>query len=230
MRYEDVYQDIARQLFPHGLPGWVNEDGRRRAHSQIAEITRRAMREVGRSDGDPLASEVDSLLRITEIPHSRSPKVPRGRAAWRALSELTRLSSGDLLIEEFGDGNRLIAGRAAAPDPDTAHEYPALLATLVAEGAAATVVALIDGDWPSGTGYRNDDARSVRIAASPVGKCSARVRAEPAAPDGPEPLLAHWAGHRDAIVTRRRFGLFKVRHRATARRVASARARWLRIR
>jgi len=26
----------------------------------------------------------EGLLRITEIPHSRSPKFPRGRAAWRA--------------------------------------------------------------------------------------------------------------------------------------------------
>jgi hypothetical protein len=27
---------------------------------------------------------VPGMLRITEIPHSRSPKFPRGRAAWRA--------------------------------------------------------------------------------------------------------------------------------------------------
>ena len=48
--YEEVYNDIEKQLFPHGLPGWITEDGRRRAHTQIAEI---AMREVGRLDDNP---------------------------------------------------------------------------------------------------------------------------------------------------------------------------------
>jgi hypothetical protein len=42
--------------------------------------------------------------------------------------------------------------------------------------------------------------------------------------------MADGTCHRDAIVTRRGFGLFGSYHRATARRVASARARWLRIR
>jgi hypothetical protein len=52
--YEETYRDITKQLFPHGLPQWITEDGRRRAHSQIAEITLRSMRDTGRFDGDSL--------------------------------------------------------------------------------------------------------------------------------------------------------------------------------
>jgi len=40
---------------------------------------------LGKDVPDGAASALlESLLRITEIPHSRSPKFPRGRAAWRA--------------------------------------------------------------------------------------------------------------------------------------------------
>ena len=75
------------------------------------------------------------------------------------------------------------AGRAASPDPDAAHEGPALLATLIANCAAATAVALIDRDRPPRTGHRDNEARSACVAASPVSKRPARVRAEPAATD-----------------------------------------------
>src|ERR1039458_3459121 len=88
----------------------------------------------------------------------------------------------------------LVAGRAASPDPDAAHEGPARLAALIAEGASAKAVALIDSDRSPGTGHRDNEARSARVAASPVSKRPARVRAEPAATDGPEPVLSHRRG------------------------------------
>jgi hypothetical protein len=52
--YKEIYCDIAKQLFPHGLPPWITDAGRGRAHSQIAEIALRSMRDMGRFDGDPL--------------------------------------------------------------------------------------------------------------------------------------------------------------------------------
>jgi hypothetical protein len=45
--YEAVYEDIAKQLFPHGLPGWIRDDGRCRVHAQIDSITIRALRDMG---------------------------------------------------------------------------------------------------------------------------------------------------------------------------------------
>ena len=51
--YEETYRDIEKQLFPHGLPEWATEEGRRRAHYRLAEVTRCAMSEMGRLNGDP---------------------------------------------------------------------------------------------------------------------------------------------------------------------------------
>jgi hypothetical protein len=46
VRYQDIYQDIEKQLFPHGLPRWITEEGQRRADRQITEIVLRCMRDM----------------------------------------------------------------------------------------------------------------------------------------------------------------------------------------
>ena len=46
--YDAVYLDIEEQLFPHGLPKWITEDGRQRAHARIDSIVQKIIRE-GRS-------------------------------------------------------------------------------------------------------------------------------------------------------------------------------------
>ncbi len=52
--YEETYSDIARQLFPRGVPQWATDAGRSRSHYGIAVATLCAMRDMGRFDGDPL--------------------------------------------------------------------------------------------------------------------------------------------------------------------------------
>ena len=115
-----------------------------------------------------------------------------------------------------------------APQPDAAHEGATLPAVLLAEGPLSAGVALIDGHRPPRSGFRQHDGRSPGIPAPAVGSGPARVGAELLAPDGGEGGLADGTSRRDAIVTRRGWGV--TYELATARRVASARARWLRIR
>jgi len=52
----------------------------------------------------PVATLINSLLRISEIPRCRSLEFPRGRAVRRAWDELTGLSSTGLLSGQLGDG------------------------------------------------------------------------------------------------------------------------------
>lgn len=59
VRYEDVYQDIAKQLFPHGLPKWITEEGQRRADRQITEIVLRCMRDMGQFDTSSMAAAAE---------------------------------------------------------------------------------------------------------------------------------------------------------------------------
>ena len=56
-----------------------------------------------------------------------------------------RLNSG-VLTEEILDRDRLLAVRAGATDTDPAHEGPALLTPLLADGPGAATVAFVDGD------------------------------------------------------------------------------------
>jgi hypothetical protein len=100
-------------------------------------------------------------------------------------------------------------------------------AALLAEGPRPAVVAFVDGDRPAGPGGGDGDGWLVAVAAAAVGGGAAGVAAEASPAVRGEGVLADGAGHRDAIVTRREIS----GHGAlTARRVASARARWDRIR
>src|SRR6266567_1295871 len=194
------------------------------------------------------------MLRISEIPRCRSLEFPRGRAVRRAWDELTGLSSAGLLSGELGDGDGLVAGGAAAAVSGPAHECSALFAALVAECPAAAAAAFVDRGRTPGPGLGDDDGCPGRVAAPPAGECPAGAGAEPAPAGRGERVLADRAGGRDAIVTRRGsgsrdaivtrrgsgscdgvvtwrgFGLAGGHVLATARRVASARARWDRIR
>ena len=76
MVFEEVYNDIAKQLFPHGLPEWITEDGRHRAHSQISEITRRCMRDMGQFDDNPLV-EARKAPPLPRCRHRERLRVPR---------------------------------------------------------------------------------------------------------------------------------------------------------
>ncbi len=148
----------------------------------------------------------------------------------RAWDELTGLSSPGLLTGQLGNGDGLVAGGAASPGSGPAHECSALVAALVPEGAVAAAAALVDRARPSGPGFGDDDGCLGRVAAPPVGERPAGIGAEPAAAGRGERVLAGRAGGRDAIVTRRGAGSAGAHVLATARRVASARARWDRIR
>jgi len=137
-----------------------------------------------------------------------------------------RSADGDhLLVEKVGHGDGLVAVRACSSKPNATHPGVAGVAALFAESSVAAGVAFVDGDGPSGLGLGHDERRGTGVASAPVGGGSAGVGAEFAAAAGGVWLLADGAAHRDGIVTRRG------RHdRPTAVRVASARARWLRIR
>ncbi len=117
-------------------------------------------------------------------------------------------------------------GRAEPAVAHPAHEFGTVVAPLFAEGAGAAVVAFVDGDRLAGSTGGDDDGRGAGVLAAAVGGGFAGVGAETAAAVSGERPLADRAGHRDAIVTRRGIGHAP----ATARRVASARARWVRIR
>ncbi len=197
--------------------------------------------DIKNNDPDP-GGAVVQVLRISEIPHCRSLEFPRGRAVRRAWDELTGLSSRGLLTGQLGDGDGLVAGGAAAAGSGPAHECSALVAALVPEGAVAAAAAFVDGARPPGAGFGDDDGCLGLVAAPPVGECPAGAGAELAPAGRGERVLADRAGCRDAIVTRRghqgRDGVVTRRGSgpggghalATARRVASARARWDRIR
>lgn len=66
----------------------------------------------------------------------------------RVWDELTGLSSSGLLTGELGDGDRLVAGGAAAAGSDAVHEGAAVVAALLAECPVPAVAAFIDGDRP----------------------------------------------------------------------------------
>ena len=173
---------------------------------------------------------VTMVLRISEIPRCRSLEFPRGRAVRRAWDELTGLSSPGLLSGELGDGDRLVAAGTGPAGSGPAHECAACVAALLAEGAVPAAAAFIDGDRPPRPWRRHCDGRWAAVTAAPVGSCPAGVAAVGPAPRRGEGGLADRAGQRDAIVTRRGPGPAGAHGLATARRVASARARWERIR
>src|SRR5450755_4882092 len=110
------------------------------------------------------------MLRISEIPRCRSLEFPRGRSGAGAWDELTGLSSAGLLSGEFGDGDGLVAGGAAAAGSGPAHECSALVAALVPECAAAAAAALVNRARPPGPGFGDDDGCPGRVAAPPAGE------------------------------------------------------------
>jgi len=104
---------------------------------------------------------------------------------------------------EFFDGDGLLARWTTPTDADPAHERPALVTPLFANGSCATSVALVDGDQSSGLGGGNGDGDRAGVAAPSVAGSATRVGAVPLSADRRERALAHRAVHRDAIVTRR---------------------------
>jgi len=131
-------------------------------------------------------------------------------------------------FEEFGDGDGFVATRAGPSVADSGHEGVAVVAALLSEGTSAAGGAFVDGDRSAWLGGGQDDG-GLGVVSSPVGDGFAGVGAEASASVRGECFAADGAGDRDVIVTRRGLG----RHGlvpAMPRRVASARARWDRIR
>jgi hypothetical protein len=67
---------------------------------------------------------------------------------------------------------------AFAPEPDLAHEGGAVRAALLADGASAAAVALVDGDGSPWLGPGDAKRRPVRVASASVGGGAAGVGAE----------------------------------------------------
>jgi hypothetical protein len=148
-----------------------------------------------------------------------------------AERELTLASYGHLQSEEFGDGDGLVAAWRAASDAHPAHERPAVLTALVAQGAGSAAAAGVDGDGAPELPLRYDEGLCLaHIAPPPISRGSTRIGTEPAATGGGEGASADRAVHRDAIVTRREFAFCCAHDPVTIFRVASALARWERIR
>jgi hypothetical protein len=163
-----------------------------------------------------------------EISSVSITEVPQVWAGWCAWFEASSWCGGHLLVDEFVDGDGFVAVGAAASDADAAYEGAAVVASLRSEGPGAAGVALVDGDGPAGSGGGDGSGRVV-VASSSVGGGFAGVGAVHAPPAGGEGSLADGAGDRDGIVTGRGLGIGG-HDPATARRAASARAWWERIR
>ncbi len=136
---------------------------------------------------------------------------------------------GHLVVEEVVERDGFGAAGAESAVADSGHEGVAVLAALLAECADAAGGAFVDGDWASWQSWRDHDGGGLGVVAAPVGDGFAGVGAELSSSVGRERLAADGAGHRDGIVTQRGAGGHGF-VAVMARRVASARARWVRIR
>jgi hypothetical protein len=144
-----------------------------------------------------------SVSRSTEIPQSRSPKLPSCPWGGEGHSECRSALDDHPLPDELGDGNRLVTAGARAPDADLAHEGATVDAALLSEGSGPACVALVDGDRSPRLASRHRQGQKSLVSAPSIRRRPAGVGAEALAPSGREGLLAHRTGHRDAIVTRR---------------------------
>ena len=111
----------------------------------------------------------------------------------------------DVLTEQILDRDRLLAVRAGTTDTDPAHEGPALLTPLLADGPGTAAVAFVDGEWLAELVLGHHDGRPIGVPAPSVGGRPARVAAVSPATDRRERVPTDGAGHRDAVVTRRGF-------------------------
>ena len=108
---------------------------------------------------------------------------------------------GQLLLEEFVDGDGLVAARAEASVADTGHEDVAVLASLLSEGPVVAGGAFVDGDRAAWLGGGHSGWGGLGGVSSPVGGGFAGVGAESSPSVRGEWLPADGACHRDAIVT-----------------------------
>lgn len=165
----------------------------------------------------PAADHRNPALSITE-----TPQVTAGLAGWR---EPTWRSGVHLLAEQFVNGDGLLADGTATPEPEPAHGGSAPLAPLVPDGTGSATVTGVDGDWLAESPLGRDDGNWRGFPAASVDGYPTRLAAARLSTDRRERVLASRADHGRAIAS------VEVRHDpATARLVASARARWLRIR
>ena len=125
--------------------------------------------------------------------------LPLGWSRW-SLCHARRGS----LVEEFVDGDGLVAARAQTADSEAAHEGAAVVAALLTESAVVAVGAFVDGVGPAGLlGGEDDGIGGVGLVAAPVGCDAAGVAAVAAFADRLERGGADRARDRYWIVTRR---------------------------